>query len=191
MATVQHMEIPRLGVEWELAATATATPELSRICNLCHSSQQCRTLKLLSKARDWTHILMDSGQVFNPLSHNGNTLSFFFNKRALTLVQTFRLLLVSVFFSNPCQRIEKLLFFSCLIPVFYQFAKKTDSWTRAQGPCIPSLTSGVYFLSLVFQEGLAVFALGVWCLQWLIYLRTANILSLLIDRASGCRRMRF
>ena len=37
-----HMEVPRLGVQSELQlpayTTATATPDLSRICNLHHSS---------------------------------------------------------------------------------------------------------------------------------------------------------
>jgi len=36
------MEVPRLGVEWELKllvyATAVATPDLSHICELHHSS---------------------------------------------------------------------------------------------------------------------------------------------------------
>ena len=59
-----HMEIPRLGVESELEppayATDTATPELSRICNLQHSSQfqQRWILNPLRKARDWTRNLM-------------------------------------------------------------------------------------------------------------------------------------
>ena len=57
-----HMEVPRLGVRLELKppayATATATPDPSRICNLHHSSWQCRILNLLSKARDWTRNLM-------------------------------------------------------------------------------------------------------------------------------------
>jgi len=39
-----HMEVPRLGVESELQllayAIATATPDLSHVCNLHHSSQQ-------------------------------------------------------------------------------------------------------------------------------------------------------
>ena len=38
-------------------ATATATWDLS---NLHHSSRQCRTLNPLSKARDWTCVLMDA-----------------------------------------------------------------------------------------------------------------------------------
>ena len=36
-------------------------PDLSCISNLHHSSQQCQILNLLSDARDWTHILMDTG----------------------------------------------------------------------------------------------------------------------------------
>ena len=41
---VQHMEVPRLGVKLELQllayAIATATQDLSLICDLHHSSQQ-------------------------------------------------------------------------------------------------------------------------------------------------------
>ena len=37
-----HMEVPRSGVEWELRlltyTTATATGDLSGLCELCHSS---------------------------------------------------------------------------------------------------------------------------------------------------------
>ena len=57
---LQNMEVPRLGVKFELQlpayATATATQDPSRICHQHHSSQQRR---ILSEARDWTHILMD------------------------------------------------------------------------------------------------------------------------------------
>ena len=52
------MEIPRLGVESELYlpayTTATATWDPSRVYHLHHSSQQCRILNPLSKARDPT-----------------------------------------------------------------------------------------------------------------------------------------
>ena len=45
---LQHMEVPRLGVESELqlsaCATATATPDLSHVCNLHRSSPQHRIL---------------------------------------------------------------------------------------------------------------------------------------------------
>ena len=54
---VRHMEVPRLEAELELQppayATATATPDLSLICDLPHSSRrQCRILNPLSQVRD-------------------------------------------------------------------------------------------------------------------------------------------
>ena len=55
---LQHMEVPRIGVELELQplayTTATATRELSHVCDLHHSSEQCQILNPLSKARDRT-----------------------------------------------------------------------------------------------------------------------------------------
>ena len=63
----QHMEVPRLGVELELLqlayTTATATQDLSHVCNLHQSSQQCQILNPLSKAMDQTRILTDTSQV--------------------------------------------------------------------------------------------------------------------------------
>ena len=50
-----HMEVPSLmqvKSELQLLATATAMPDLSHICNLHHSSQQCQILNLLREARD-------------------------------------------------------------------------------------------------------------------------------------------
>ena len=41
-------------------ATATATRDLSRVCDLYPSSWQHRILNPLSEARDQTHILMDT-----------------------------------------------------------------------------------------------------------------------------------
>ena len=55
------------GVRSELqllaSATVTATGDPSHICSLHHRSRQCRIPDPLSKARDWTHILMDTSQV--------------------------------------------------------------------------------------------------------------------------------
>ena len=52
----QHMEVPRPGVELELqlqpTPEITATPDLSGICDLQHSSQQWQILSPLSGARD-------------------------------------------------------------------------------------------------------------------------------------------
>ena len=56
------MEVPRLGVKLELQllayATAPAMPELSRVCDLHHSSWQHWMPNPLSEARDQTHNLM-------------------------------------------------------------------------------------------------------------------------------------
>ena len=52
--------------------TAAATLDSSHVCHLHHSSQQCQILNLLSKAGDWTLILMDTSWVCNLLSCNGN-----------------------------------------------------------------------------------------------------------------------
>ena len=46
-----------------LYTTATAMPDLSRICDLYHSSRQLRILGALSKPRDRTHVLMDTSQI--------------------------------------------------------------------------------------------------------------------------------
>ena len=60
-ATLQHMEVPRLGVELELwllgYTTATATLDPSGICDLYHSSWHHRILNPLSEARDQTLVL--------------------------------------------------------------------------------------------------------------------------------------
>ena len=57
-----HMEVPRLGVQSELQlpayTRATATPDPSHVCDLYHSSWQCRILNPLSKGRDRTCNLM-------------------------------------------------------------------------------------------------------------------------------------
>ena len=71
------MDVPRLGVKWELQlpayTIATAVQDLSRIRDLHHSSRQRQVLNPLSEARDQTCILMDISRVLNFLSHSGNS----------------------------------------------------------------------------------------------------------------------
>ena len=62
----------RVESELQLPATATAVWDPSHFCNLYHNSWQCQILNPVSNARDQTHILMDTTQVHNLLSHNGN-----------------------------------------------------------------------------------------------------------------------
>ena len=63
----QHKESPSLGVESELQllaySTATAMPDPSHVCDLHHSSGQCRPPNPLSKARDQTRNLTDTSRI--------------------------------------------------------------------------------------------------------------------------------
>ena len=72
-----YMEVPRLRVESELQLpayiTATATPDPRLVCSLHHSSHQCWILTPLREVRDWTQISMETSQVLNLVSHNGNS----------------------------------------------------------------------------------------------------------------------
>ena len=62
-----HMEVPRLGVESELLLLAYARTiamwDLSHVCDLHHSLQQCRILNPLNEARDRTCNLMVPSQI--------------------------------------------------------------------------------------------------------------------------------
>ena len=84
------MEGPRLGVKLELQllayTTATATPDLRRICHLLYSSWKCQILYPLIKARDQTRIFMGISHVLNLLSHNGNSLTTTFKEYFLTFM---------------------------------------------------------------------------------------------------------
>ena len=75
------MEVSRLEVKLELPAyaMATATPGLSRTQDLRRSLGQHWILNPPSKARNWTCIIMDTSQILNPLSHNGNSLNTIYN----------------------------------------------------------------------------------------------------------------
>ena len=62
-----HMAVPRLGVESELQlpayATVTTTRDLSRVCDLYHSSRPRQILDPLSDARDRTCNLIVPSQI--------------------------------------------------------------------------------------------------------------------------------
>ena len=62
-----HMEVPRLGVKSELQllayTTATAIQDLSRVCDLHHSSRQCQILNPLREVRDRTQNLVVLSQI--------------------------------------------------------------------------------------------------------------------------------
>ena len=57
---LQHMESQ---LQLLVTATATATQDLSSICNLHQSSQQCQSPDSLREARYQTHILMDTSWI--------------------------------------------------------------------------------------------------------------------------------
>ena len=73
---LQYMEVPGPGIKLKLQllayTTATATWDLSPVCDLHHSSRQHQILNPLGEARDRTCILMFTSQVLSSLSHNGN-----------------------------------------------------------------------------------------------------------------------
>lgn len=64
-----HLEVPKLEVESALQppayTTATAMRDLSRVCDLPHSSWQRRILSPPREARDQTRVLMDTSRVHN------------------------------------------------------------------------------------------------------------------------------
>ena len=74
-STPQSASYMYMSLKLELPAytTATAMEDPSGICDLHHSLWQYHILNLLSEARDWTRILMDTSQLLNLLSHNWNS----------------------------------------------------------------------------------------------------------------------
>ena len=82
MATPRHMEVPSLGLKLELQllaySTATALLDANCIFDLHHSSWNTGSFNPLRKARDQTHILLDTSQILNLMSHNGNSQLYFY-----------------------------------------------------------------------------------------------------------------
>ena len=110
-----YIEVSRLGVKSDLqlpaTATARATQDPSHVCSLHHSSQQRQILNPLSKARDWTHTLMDTSQVHYHWATTGTPWVWFFVRVESNL---------SVFSLVVCILgvVSKKL---CLIQEFYSF----------------------------------------------------------------------
>ena len=77
-----HMEVPRLGVKLEIQlsayATTTATRYLSCVWNLRHGSRKHQILNPLIKARDRTHILMDTSWIHFCWAMMGTPLDWVF-----------------------------------------------------------------------------------------------------------------
>ena len=75
------MEVSRLGVKLELQlqayTTATATSDLSCVCNPHHSSRQRQILSPLSKVRDRTHNVMVPSQIHFHCATTGTPFFFF------------------------------------------------------------------------------------------------------------------
>jgi len=73
-----------------MVARATATWDLSLICEPSHSLYLHQILNLLIEARDQTQFPMDTSGVLNPLSHNGNSFS-------LMMVKVYKIMCLPVF----------------------------------------------------------------------------------------------
>ena len=75
------MEVPRLGVEWELQlptyAAATATGDLSHVCDLHRSSRQPQIAHPLREAGDRTCILTAASWILFHCTMTGTLPSFF------------------------------------------------------------------------------------------------------------------
>ena len=117
-----HMEVPGLGIKWELAyTTATATPDLSRVCNLHHNSEQRWILHPLSKARDRTCVLMDTSRVHYCWAMTGapilvNTGCFCV---CACVHYNFLRILAGFVTAEPQQELPDVVFFSCFLGVFF------------------------------------------------------------------------
>ena len=134
----KNVEVPGLGVEsvlWLLAyATATVMQDPSRICGLHHSPWQRWILNPLTKARDRTQVFMDTSQVLNPVSHNGNSLTHLNTDCILIKIALSKLELC---FRRKCPHLQEINgILSCLCPS--KGAGKPLGRT-AFAPCAPRL----------------------------------------------------
>ena len=81
---LQHMEVPRLGVKSELQlpayTTAIAMQDLSASETYTAAHSNTGPFNPLHDAKDPIHIFMDTDQVHNKLSHNGNSIFHIFKR---------------------------------------------------------------------------------------------------------------
>ena len=134
---MQHVEVPRLGVELELQllvyTTATAAWDPSRICDLCYSSWQCQILNPLSTAWDWTCVLMYHSQVHYHWATIGTPIIIFFNVEYTKKKRTNNKIKQYFYCSNKsCWYKTK----QCVeLGLKTQIMQKRTKWTK--NPCYP------------------------------------------------------
>ena len=105
---LQRMEIFRLGVKSELhllAYTTATTWDPDQVCDLHRSSQQCQIFNPLSKARNWTHILIDTSLV---RFHWATMWTFFFFNWSVGVLKC-----SAYWIQIHCYRVCKSMSFSC------------------------------------------------------------------------------
>ena len=85
----RHIAVPRLGVQLELQlpAYATATSDLSHVCNLHHSSLQRGILNPLSEARDQTCNLLIPSWICFCCTTTGTPVKFLMSRLLLILFE--------------------------------------------------------------------------------------------------------
>ena len=86
----------RIGAAAAAYTIATAMQNQSHICDPYHSSQQCWILNPLSKARDWTHILMGTRRVHYHWATMGTPSPCSFIQWSLRLFNNIWLLIVPI-----------------------------------------------------------------------------------------------
>ena len=142
----RNVDVPRLGVKWELQlpanTTATAMWDPNHICNLCHSSWQYHIPNPLREARDRTLILMQTSQICFRCAITGIPMFNCFEKQpdfSKVAAQNF-IIHLSVWGSNFSISSPTLIII-CLLFFFNFIATPTaygSSWAR---DCIPGIES--------------------------------------------------
>ena len=116
-----HLEVSRLGIESDLYplayATATATWDLSHICDLHRSSWQRKILNPMGKAKDWTLVLKDTSWLrilvwfVNHWATRGTPRPLTF-KVIIDIVELIVAIFSTVFYSLPLFFVPSFVFYS-------------------------------------------------------------------------------